>query len=115
MRLRSDENPHAIHEVQLHPEKITVWEAISVHGIISPVFLRETVNAENYHALLENDICPKLENQRHLKKTMFQQDGAKLHTSNENLLFLRTKFGNASSPLFPKLVPLRLVLAAVST
>ncbi len=62
MRLWSDENPHAIHEAQLHPEKITVWVAISAHGIIGPVFLRETVNAENYCALLENDICPELEN-----------------------------------------------------
>ncbi len=51
MRLWSDENLHAIHEAQLHREKITVWAAISAHGIIGPVFLRETVNTENYRAL----------------------------------------------------------------
>ncbi len=62
MRLWRDKNPHGIHEAQLHSEKITVWAAISAHGIIGSVFLRETVNAKNYRVLLENDICPKLEN-----------------------------------------------------
>ncbi len=93
MRLWSDENRYAIHEAQLHHEKITIWATISAHGIIGPVFLRETVNAENYRTLLENDICPELENRGHLKKAIFQQDEVKPHTSNENLLFLRMKFG----------------------
>ncbi len=39
-----------------------------------------------------------------MKKAIFQQDGAKPHTSNENLLFLRTKFGKCViSSRFPNL------------
>ncbi len=86
------------------PKKITVWAARSAHGIIGPVFLQETVNAENYRALLENDICPELESRGHLKKAIFQQDRAKPHTSNENLLFLRLKFDKrVISNRFPNL------------
>ncbi len=77
---------------------------ISAYGIIGPVFLWETVNTENYHALFENDIYPELENRGHLKKAIFQQDGAKPHTSNKNLLFLRTEFGKrVISNHFPNL------------
>ncbi len=38
-RLWSDENPYAIHEAQLRLQNITVWAAMSAHGIIVPVFL----------------------------------------------------------------------------
>ncbi len=41
MCLWYDENPLKIEEAQLHLEKVTVWAAISSHGIIKPVFIRE--------------------------------------------------------------------------
>ena len=92
MRLWSETNLNAIEEKPLHPEKVTVWAAISSHGIIGPCFIRETVNSDNYHTLLTESVIPELENRGHLKKAIFQQDGAKLHTSDENLLLLRNVF-----------------------
>lgn len=38
MRIWSSENPHAILETPLHPEKVGVWAAISARRIIGPIF-----------------------------------------------------------------------------
>jgi hypothetical protein len=91
-RLWSDSNPFAVEETQLHPQKITVWAAFSSHGIIGPVFIRETVTSASYNKLLSEDVIPELEIRGHLKKAIFQQDGAKPHTSDENLMLLRKTF-----------------------
>jgi hypothetical protein len=40
--------------------KITVWVAISSHGIIGPVFFNETVNSYCYLAILHNNFMLQL-------------------------------------------------------
>jgi hypothetical protein len=43
VRIRSDDNPHAIHQVPLHSEKVGVWCALSPRRITGPIFFHETV------------------------------------------------------------------------
>ncbi len=93
MRLSVENNPFQIKKAPLHPAKITVWAAFSSHGIIGMVFIKETVTLESYHSLLADNI-PELENRGLLKSTIFQQDNAKPHTSDINLLLLRKTFKN---------------------
>lgn len=54
------ENPRAKHQKPLHSPKVTVWAAISAHGIIGPYFFENqqgqsvTVNSDRYIAMLRN-------------------------------------------------------------
>ena len=53
MRYWSGENPRELHQKPLHCERVTVWCAISVMGIIGPYFFEEnkravTVDAARY-------------------------------------------------------------------
>ncbi len=68
MRSWSDENPYAIEEAPLHLEKVTVWAALSCHGIIGPVFIRETITSDSYYTSLSEDVYTELENRGHLRK-----------------------------------------------
>ncbi len=104
MQLWSDEKPYAIEEASLHPEKLTLCAALSILGIIGPVFIRETVTSYSYYTLLSEDVIPELENRGHLRKAIWQQDGVKPNTSDHNLMLLRTTFKNrVISNRFPKL------------
>jgi hypothetical protein len=42
------ENPHTIHEVPIHDQKVGVWCMVSGWRIIGPVFFYNTVNWEHY-------------------------------------------------------------------
>lgn len=59
-RIWSDENPQEIHQVPLHPEKVTVWCALWSGGIIGPYFFENaegvalTVNGERYRAMIRD-------------------------------------------------------------
>ncbi len=75
-----------------NPRVIAIWAAINLHGIFKPVLMQETVSSNNYHKLLMEMLIPELENWEHLKKAIFQQDGAKPHTSDANLLLLSNVF-----------------------
>jgi hypothetical protein len=44
----SDVNPNVISEKDVNLPGVTVWAAISVTGIIGPVFFDGTVNQNNY-------------------------------------------------------------------
>jgi hypothetical protein len=43
----STENPHAVMETPLQPEKCMVLCAISLAGVVGPIFLDDTINAES--------------------------------------------------------------------
>jgi hypothetical protein len=45
-RIRSDRNPHAVHQIPLRDIKIGVWCAVSARRIISPIFYHETLNLD---------------------------------------------------------------------
>jgi hypothetical protein len=55
---------------------VTVWAAISVTGIIRPVFFDGTVNQNNYLHVLQTEFWPRVE---HKFEVYFQQDGAPPH------------------------------------
>ena len=54
------ENPRAKHQKPLHSPKVTVWAAMSAHGIIGPHFFENrqgksvTVNSDRYIAMLRD-------------------------------------------------------------
>jgi hypothetical protein len=51
---------HVIHKKVYHASRITVWVAISSHGLIGPIFFEETVNSEHYFSMLPNTFVPQL-------------------------------------------------------
>lgn len=78
---------------------MTVWAAISAHGIIGPFFFEDqrgnsvTVNTERYTAMLRNFFFPQLSEFRgYNSATWFQQDSATCHTSNESLAVAKEMF-----------------------
>ena len=56
-RIWSESNPEIIHETELHPERVTVWCAVSSRCIVEPYFFKEngvtvTVNRHRYLKML---------------------------------------------------------------
>ena len=90
-------NPHELHQRPLHSAKVTVWCAISSHGVIGPYFFENsdgstvTVNAERYKIMLETFLQNELRS-RQLDFLWFQQDGATAHTARTSMTVLRTMF-----------------------
>ena len=100
-RYWGSENPHEVLERPLHPDKTTVWCAISSQGIIGPYFFEEngetvTVNGIRYRAMLQDFFLPELRRLvgRNIRNQWFQQDGATCHTANNTLSLLRDVFGD---------------------
>jgi hypothetical protein len=60
VQLWAPENPHVIHEKVHHSPRITVWVAISSHGLLRPIFFQEPVNSERYLSMLHNTSVPHL-------------------------------------------------------
>ncbi|GFT46993.1 uncharacterized protein TNCV_3746731 [Trichonephila clavipes] len=84
-RIWSEANPQVYVETTLHPEKLTVWCALWVGGIIGPYFFKNdeghnvTVNGDRYRAMITNFFIPELNNPD-VQELWFQQDGATCHT-----------------------------------
>lgn len=98
-RYWASDNPHFKHQKPMHSPKVTVWAAISTHGIIGPFFFEDqrgnsvTVNTERYVAMLRNFFFPQLSGfQGYNSATWFQQDGATCHTSKESLAVIKEMF-----------------------
>lgn len=96
MRYWSRENPRELHQKPLHCERVTVWCAMSVMGIIGPYFFEEngravTVNAARYMKMIEEFFLPRLE-QMNVRDVWFQQDGATAHTARGPMDLLRQHF-----------------------
>jgi hypothetical protein len=70
-----------------------VWVTISSHGQLRPIFFEETVNSERYLSVLRNTSVPRLlATGLPLQTQWFMQDGARPHTANVVLVFLRDIF-----------------------
>jgi len=99
-RYWASENPRDLHERPLHSPKVTVWCALSTHGVIGPYFFEDekgnstTVTSVRYVAMLENFVAEKLENLPGLVNPWFQQDGATAHTARPSMAAVRQLFGN---------------------
>jgi hypothetical protein len=90
------ENPYVIHEMVHHALRITVWVAISSHGLLRPIFLRDS---EQWALFTVNMLCntfmPHLLATGLLLQTQwFMQDGARLHRANVVLDFMKDTFNS---------------------
>jgi len=101
LRYWASENPLNIHEKPLHSERVTVWCAIGISGVIGPNFFEDengatvTVNAERYIHMLNNTFLrPQKKRQRlhNMQNVYFQQDGATPHTARLSIDVLRRMF-----------------------
>ncbi|GBP13188.1 Transposable element Tc3 transposase [Eumeta japonica] len=97
----SSENPPRKHQRLLHSPKITVWAAMSAHGIIGPYFFENdhlravTIISKRYVAMIENFFTPELQNFPGFNtRIWFQQDGATAHISNTAMPVVRQFFSN---------------------
>ncbi|GFU48525.1 putative transposase [Trichonephila clavipes] len=97
-RIWSEANPQVYVETPLHPEKLTVWCALWVGGIIGPYFKNDeghnvTVNGDRYRAMITNFFIPELNN-HDVQELWFQQDGATCHTARATIDLLKDTFGD---------------------
>lgn len=74
-------NPHYSLTISHSRRSVHVWAALSSSGIIGPIYLDETVNAENYIKMLESQVLPELFRRQPHGLFSLQQDGASPHTA----------------------------------
>jgi hypothetical protein len=89
-RYWSAENPHNLHQVPLHDQKIGVWCAVSASRIIGLIFFDTTVNTDVYLQIFENFYSKLTESER--QQCFFQQDGATCHASHHSLTDIHETF-----------------------
>jgi hypothetical protein len=93
VRYWASENPRVIHEKCIMHRELTVWVAISSHGLLRPIFFEETVNSERYLSMLGNTFVPHLlVTGSSLQTQWSMQDGARPHTANIVSDFLHDNF-----------------------
>jgi len=99
-RIWSQSNPEILHETELHPERVTVWCAVSSRCIVGPYFFEEngvtvTVNGDRYLNMLKEFFYPELRQRRiPFNSIWFQQDGATAHIARPVMEELQRKFPN---------------------
>ena len=79
----SKTNPKWLIEKSLNSQKVMVWAAIGVPGIIGPVFIDGSVNGEEYLRLLKEDFYPAFCSLPNASELHFMQDGAPPHWSHQ--------------------------------
>ncbi|GFX46997.1 DUF4817 domain-containing protein [Trichonephila clavipes] len=95
----SEANPQVYVETPLHPEKLTVWCALWVGGIIGPYFFKNdeghnvTFKGDRYRAMITNFFIPELNNYDD-QELWFQQDGATCHTARATIDLLKDTLGD---------------------
>ena len=96
-RIWDDNNPHEVHQVAMHPQKVTVWCGFWAGGVIGPYFFENdvgeaiTVTGERYRRMITDFFWPKLDD-IHLDDMWFQQDGATSHTADATMDLLHERF-----------------------
>ena len=94
-RFWGSEKPSFVETTPLHPQKLTVFCAISSDAIYGPIFIRQTVDADVYEGLLTDYFLPEATNMGWMDgQHWFQQDGAPPHTTAGNLAILHEAFGS---------------------
>ena len=74
------------------PKKQMVWIGFSKRVVIGPFFFSQNVTSESYCEMIENFVLPQLKLKRVFSKTIFQQDGARPHTSMRTMTLLKNAF-----------------------
>ena len=89
----SKTNPNNIHEVKDQGAvKIMAWVGI-VDGQVLPVhWFQGSVTGQSYLDMLKNVVWPAVRGSSSRKEYWFQQDGARVHTTNDVKKFLTEKF-----------------------
>lgn len=96
-RIWDDANPHEIHQMAMHPQKVTVWCGLWAGGIIGPYFFENedgvaiTVNGERYRSMIRNFLWPRLDDMN-FRNMWFHQDGATCHTAQTTIDILHERF-----------------------
>ena len=103
-RFWSANNPHLIHDIPLHQEKIGVWAAMTKRRVFF-TFLNNIVNSDVYKTFIDQ-LIPTL-NEEEIMRGWFQQDGATAHTSTSSMNHVRMFFGERiiSKGLWPPRSP----------
>lgn len=95
-----------LHERPLHSSKVTVWYALSSHGVIGPYFFENyegitvTVTSERFVAMLETFVTPALNNFPEFHEVWLGQDGATSHTARWSMKAVRELLGNSAISRF---------------
>jgi hypothetical protein len=89
----ASENSHVVNENVHHAPRITVWVAVSSHGLLMPIFFEETVNSGCYLSKSCNTFEPHLlATGLPLQTQWFMQHGPRPHTANVVLDFPHDTF-----------------------
>lgn len=97
-RYWAENNPQEVHQVAMHPAKVTVWCGFWAGGIIGPYFFENddgvsiTVNGERYRSMITNFFWHEIDNMD-VEDMWFQQDGATSHTARATMDLLHERFG----------------------
>ncbi|GBO04915.1 hypothetical protein AVEN_80951-1 [Araneus ventricosus] len=103
-RIWAVENPHAIQEQPLHPDKDTVWCGFTAIFIIGPYSFEEitangiqtcSVTGQRYRDMLKDFVIPQLQQRECLQDIIFMQDGATPHIDRRVKQLLRQHFTDA--------------------
>ena len=97
------QKPTTVIERPLHPIKVTIWCAMSSHGVLGPYFIEEngvtvTVNGARYLDMLDTKFYPDFsdfafDNPELSTDWYFQQDGARPHITRGVRAWIFNKFG----------------------
>lgn len=91
-RFWGSENPRLVVEKSLHPQRVTVWAAMTVRGIYLTHFT-ETVNAGRYIDLLQTKWFPFAQKNNVVDGYYFMQDGAPPHRTKDVFDALHAVYG----------------------
>jgi len=86
-----EKNPKILFKKTVGKERVTVWCGMTADRLIGPFLLNDTMNADRYLRMLEEDVWPLIRNEQGLK---FMQDGAPPHFANRVRQWLDIHFQN---------------------
>ncbi|GAA54948.1 transposable element Tc3 transposase [Clonorchis sinensis] len=89
----SREAPHEYFTHNLHFPHLCVWMGFSSKCLLRPFFFDATVSGDSYLHMLQTHVIPQLK-QHKKSSTVFQQDGAPPHYSNQVRTYLREQFSD---------------------
>ena len=89
----ANSNPHVYDEVPIRSKGLTVFVAVSYHGIIAVDISEETMTSVRYCDILNEKVFPALSRRPH-RSAVFQQDGAPPHFSNRTRSLLNQRLAN---------------------
>lgn len=75
----AETNPGMTIEKSQGRPKLTVWCGMTADRIIGPFILRDTMNSDRYHQMLNEYVWPQISQWDNVADIIFQQDGAPPH------------------------------------